>query len=228
MSDQRDHPTTPYDRVKPLDDDTRPYPHTESHPRSEPYDSDVAIPDRAAVVARERAAFGGVKLGSAFFGWLTALGTAVLLTALVAAVLTAARVASGRAVAADPLVLAAGSGLRADVAVVAILFVAYYCGGYVAGRMARFDGTKQGVAVWVVALVAALLISTVGAIAGVGWDLLGTLNGFPRLQSGTATVTTGGVLVTLIALLVALVGAVLGGLAGMRFHRRVDRAGLGR
>ena len=27
---------------------------------------------------------------------------------------------------------------------------------------------------------------------------------------------------------IAAVGAVLGGLAGMRFHRRVDRAGLGR
>jgi uncharacterized membrane protein YfcA len=28
--------------------------------------------------------------------------------------------------------------------------------------------------------------------------------------------------------LVSLVGAMLGGLAGMRFHRRVDRTGLGR
>jgi len=29
-----------------------------------------------------------------------------------------------------------------------------------------------------------------------------------------------------IALVAALVGAILGGLAGMRFHRKVDRAGL--
>lgn len=29
-----------------------------------------------------------------------------------------------------------------------IVLVAYYCGGYVAGRMARFDGMKQGLAVW--------------------------------------------------------------------------------
>ena len=29
-----------------------------------------------------------------------------------------------------------------------VLFVAYVCGGYVAGRMARFDGIKQGLAVW--------------------------------------------------------------------------------
>ena len=45
----------------------------------------VATPTAAAVVARERAAFGGVKWGSAFFGWLTAMGLAVVLTALLAA-----------------------------------------------------------------------------------------------------------------------------------------------
>ena len=41
--------------------------------------------DREAVVAREKEEYGGVKVGSAFFGWLTATGTAVLLTALAAA-----------------------------------------------------------------------------------------------------------------------------------------------
>ncbi len=33
-----------------------------------------------------RAAYGGIKWGSAFFGWLSAMGLAVLLTALLAAV----------------------------------------------------------------------------------------------------------------------------------------------
>jgi hypothetical protein len=185
--------------------------------------------DRASVVAREKEAFGGVKFGSAFFGWLTAVGTAVLLTALVAAVTTAVRVAGGDEVTTDPATIVAGTGLRTDVAIIAILFIAYYCGGYVAGRMARFNGVKQGLAVWAWAIVAALLITAVGAIAGARWDLLGSLNGFPRLQVDDDTVVTGaGVLTTLIALAAALAGAVLGGLAGMRFHRRVDRAGLGR
>lgn len=223
--DRRD----PYDRTDPRYDDRAGVRHDDRHDdRHDTQPVPESTIDRAAVVARERAAFGGVKLGSAFFGWLTALGTAVLLTALVAAAATAVRVASGRGLPADASTLAAGTGLRTDVAIIVILFVAYYCGGYVAGRMARFDGAKQGFAVWVIALVAALLIATVGAIAGAGWDLLGTLNGFPRLQSGSTTVTRAGVVVTLIALVAALVGAVLGGLAGMRFHRRVDRAGLGR
>src|SRR4051794_41604789 len=40
--------------------------------------------NREAVVERQKERYGGIKFGSAFFGWLTATGTAVLLTALVA------------------------------------------------------------------------------------------------------------------------------------------------
>ena len=39
--------------------------------------------------------------------------------------------------------------------------------------------------------------------------------------------TTAGVIALVVALIAALVGAILGGLAGMRFHRNVDKAGLG-
>ena len=38
------------------------------------------------MVGREKDAFGGMKFGSCFFGWLTASGTAVLLVALVTGV----------------------------------------------------------------------------------------------------------------------------------------------
>jgi MFS-type transporter involved in bile tolerance (Atg22 family) len=47
-----------------------------------------------------------------------------------------------------------------------ILFVAYFCGGYVAGRMARFNGVKQGVAVWAWGIVIAVVLAVIGAIAG--------------------------------------------------------------
>lgn len=231
---------TERDRV-PSDDDgrdhvasgdvhpTRPLRRREARERDRTVDDETPALDRATVVAREKEAFGGLKVGSAFFGWLAAVGTAVLLTALLAAVITAVRVAGGQQATTDPATIVAGSGLRTDVAIIVILFVAYYCGGYVAGRMARFNGLTQGLAVWVWAVVAALLITAVGAVAGARWDLLGSLNGFPRLQaSGAPAITSGSVVTTLLALVAALVGAVLGGLAGMRFHRRVDRAGLGR
>lgn len=45
-------------------------------------DLSPVVPDRATIVARQRERFGGIKVGSAFFGWLTATGMAVLLIAL--------------------------------------------------------------------------------------------------------------------------------------------------
>lgn len=56
-------------------------------------------------------------------------------------------------------------------------------------------------------------------------QVLANLDGLPRLPIGEGTLTTAGIITALIALAASLVGAVLGGLAGMRFHRRVDRVG---
>jgi outer membrane lipoprotein SlyB len=50
---------------------------------------------------------------------------------------------------------------------------------------------------------------------------------FPRLPFNTGDLTTGGIVAGVAAVVAALVGAILGGLAGMRFHRKVDQAGLG-
>ena len=107
--------------------------------------------NREAVVERQKERYGGIEWGSAFFGWLTATGTALLLTAIVA---------------------------------------------------------------------------VVGAVAGSKYNVLDTLNSFPRIPVNEGSLTTGGVLALVVAALVSLAGAVLGGLAGMRFHRNVDRAGL--
>jgi len=106
------------------------------------------------VVAQQKERFGGVKVGSAFFGWLTATGMAVLLIAL----LTAAGVALGVATDTDVAQAAQEAqntdgtaqtiGLAGAITVLVVLLISYYCGGYVAGRMARFNGLRQGLAVW--------------------------------------------------------------------------------
>ena len=199
-------------------------------PRAEPRVIPVA-PDRATVVARQQERFGGIKVGSAFFGWLTATGTAVLLTALVAAAGAAVGLSRGTSidqatsqVSQDPRAV----GIAGGIALLVILFVSYYCGGYVAGRMARFNGIKQGVAVWLWALLIAVVVAVLGAVAGSKYDVLAQLNSFPRIPVNEGTLTTGGTIALLVVAVASLAGAVLGGLAGMRFHRRVDRAGLGR
>jgi hypothetical protein len=180
--------------------------------------------DRAAVVDREREALGGVKVGSAFFGWLTATGMAVLLTALVAAGGAAVSLAQGDE--ADAPNVETIGAVEAVVLLV-IFFVAYYCGGYVAGRMARFNGVKQGIAVWVWAVVIAVAVAIAAAVAGDQYDIQSELNNFPRIPSNEGDVTTSGIIAALAIAAVTLIGAIMGGLAGMRFHRKVDRAGLG-
>ena len=182
---------------------------------------------REDVVEREKEQFGGMKFGSAFFGWLTATGTAIILTALVAT--TGAAIGLGGNTDVDEAAEAARRnaqtvGIVGAIAVLVVLFVAYYCGGYVAGRMARFNGAKQGLAVWLWALV----IAIVGAIAGSQFNILANVNSFPRIPVNEGDVTTAGIVTAVLAALVSLGGAVLGGIAGMRFHRKVDRVGLGR
>ncbi|WP_236014820.1 hypothetical protein [Microbacterium stercoris] len=183
---------------------------------------------REEVVAREKEEFGGMKFGSAFFGWLTAMGMTVLLTALVAG----AGAALGLGAQMDPEEAmqenAETIGIAGAIAVAVILLISYYCGGYVAGRMARFSGAKQGVAVWLWAVIVAIVVAIITAIAGAQWNILANVNTFPRLPFNEGELTTAGIITAVAALVISLLGAILGGLAGMRYHRRVDRAGFGR
>lgn len=182
------------------------------------------------VIERQREQFGGVKVGSAFFGWLTATGTAAILTGLLAA--TGAALGLG-VVVQDPGASAGDIPLDAETigwigasALLVILLLAYYCGGYVAGRMARFNGVRQGLAVWVWALVMAIVVALVSVGLGSQYDILGDLNAFPRFPVSDGVLTLAGVITAVVVAVASLGGAVLGGVVGVRYHRRVDHAGL--
>jgi len=180
--------------------------------------------ERRTVVARQRQQFGGLKIGCSFFGWLTATGTAVLLTALVAGFGTALGLGNG-VTAQDAAANAQLVGLGGAIALLVIIAIAYFAGGYVAGRMARFNGVKQGLGVWLWALVFAIIVAIISVIAGAQFDVLAQLNGFPRIPLNEGTLTTAGIVTAVGVAVVSLIAAILGGLAGMRFHRKVDRAG---
>lgn len=204
----------------------------EARPVAErPVAPDPVVDTRALrddVVARERREFGGMKFGSAFFGWLTATGMAVLVTALVAAAGAAVGLGatgSPNAAADQADKNAATVGLVGAIALVVILFVSYFCGGYVAGRMARFSGLRQGVAVWIWAVIIAVVVAVLSLILGSQYNILGNLNSFPRIPLDEGSLTVTGVITTVVVAVVSLIGAILGGLAGMRYHRRVDRVG---
>jgi hypothetical protein len=182
-------------------------------------------PDRREVVARQKEEFGGIKFGAAFFGWLAATGMAVLLTAIVAAAGTALGYTTNVNTTNPTAGEVQSIGLAGGIALLAIIFVAYFCGGYVAGRMARFNGLRQGIAVWLWAVVAAIVAAAVVAAAGARYNVLANLNP-PRIPINEGTLTTAGVITAVGIAAASLGGAMLGGLAGMRFHRRVDKAGL--
>jgi len=178
---------------------------------------------RDAVTA-QRARFGGIKWGAAFFGWLSANGLAVLLVALLSAAGVALGLAENIDTADEAAEQAESLGLGGGIAVLVVLFLAYLAGGYVAGRMARFDGVRQGVATWLIGLLVVLVLAVAGVALGAEYNVLEQLN-LPRIPIDEGTATTAGIITLVAILAVTLVGAVLGGKVGERYHRKVDRAG---
>lgn len=106
------------------------------------------------------------------------------------------------------------------VALSVLIFFAYLVGGYAAGRMARFAGVKQGIAVWLWQIMALILGSLATFLA-------------PQLfQNGVASLSlqkliagdfANGLLAVLLVLALSFLGAILGGLLGRLYHRRVDK-----
>lgn len=175
------------------------------------------------LVARQKEQFGGMKFGCSFFGWLTANGTVVLLTALLAAIGAAAGMNGLLGDAAADNQNVRTIGLVSGIVLLVVVLVAYLAGGYVAARMARFSGLKQGLGVWLWAVIATIVAGVLGFVAGDNFDLLSRVNGL-RIPVNQSDLAGGGIIAVAALGLVSLIGALLGGLAGMRYHRRVDRA----
>ena len=183
------------------------------------------------VVERQRQAFGGMKIGSALFGWLTVAGLSSILTGLLVAAGVALGLAPVRAAGTssrDALLGADSVGWIGVSALLVIALVAFYCGGYVAGRMARFSGVLQGLAVWLWAIVIAIVAAVASMLLGVQGDVLGALNAFPRISVPESALTIAGITIAVVAALVSVGGAILGGVVGVRYHRRIDLVGFDR
>ncbi len=173
------------------------------------------------LLRRQHEQHGGMKVGAAFFGWLTATGAFVVLTVLLATV----GVGLGGTGLLDVMSLAEdlqAVGLLGTVVVLVVVLLSYLAGGYVAGRMARFDGVRQGIGVWLWGIIATVVVAVLGLVIGSLLELPPAPAGVPTAPVDGA-MTTGGILAGVLLGLVSLLGAVLGGLAGMHFHRKVDQ-----
>ena len=165
--------------------------------------------------------YGGVNTGAAFFGWLVAVAITILLSGIIGAV--AAAVSDQADVTQNDAERAANTiGLVAAIVLVAVLALAYYTGGYVAGRMSRFDGARQGLGVWVIGLIVTLLAVAVGWIFGDQYNVLDRID-LPRIPIPTDQVSSGGIITGLVVVVVTALAAMAGGTVGRRYHTKVDR-----
>lgn len=179
-----------------------------------------AAEGRAAGVRRQHEEFGGINWGAAFFGWLVAIGMAAILVAILSAAGAAIGLTSVSS--SEAKTSAATIGIGGGIALLIVLLLAYYCGGYVAGRMSRFDGGRQGLAVWAFGLIITLLFAAAGAIFGSQYNVLTALN-LPRIPIKEGDLATGGTIALAAIVLGTLLAAMVGGKAGRRYHSKVDQ-----
>ncbi len=172
--------------------------------------------------AREK--FGGMNIGAGFFGWLVAVAMTILLISIVGAILAA--VGSNTSITQSEARDQAGTiGLVTAIVLLVILALAYYFGGYVAGRMSRFDGARQGALVWIIGLLVAIVAAVLGAVFGAQYNLLDRVD-LPRLPVSTDQAGLGGIIAVVVVLVVTLLAAMTGGKVGRHYHTRVDKAAL--
>jgi hypothetical protein len=174
------------------------------------------------VRARQREEYGGINWGAAFFGWLVAVGMAAILVGL----LSAAGAAFGLSDVSESEAESNAEtiGIVGGILLIAVLAVAYYCGGYVSGRMSRFDGGRQGLGVWALGLAVTIVLAVAGALFGAEYNVLERLN-LPRIPIEEGSLTAGAALALAAVVLATLFAALIGGKAGERYHKKVDRVG---
>ncbi len=179
--------------------------------------------DHREVRARQRNEYGGINWGAAFFGWLVAVGMTAILVSIISAAGAAVGLTKGvtgpqASSNADTI------GLVGAILLLVVLVIAYYCGGYVSGRMSRFDGGRQGAGAWLIGLILTLLLALAGVIFGSQYNVLSKFNA-PRIPVDEGTLTTGGIITLIAILVISLLAAMTGGKAGERYHKKIDRTG---
>jgi hypothetical protein len=180
------------------------------------------VPDQPAAqpMDPDRLSYRGFKFGAAFFGWLIMGSMVVLLSALVTGIMAGTALVLGY----DRLDVEQKAGTAAITAaaiVVVLLSLAFYTGGYVAGRLARFDGARQGFGVWMITFLLLVLTSSAGAFLNSQYDLSNRVDR-PDVAISNDSLLTGGLITAAALLMLPLLFALLGGRTGQRYHEKID------
>ena len=187
------------------------------------------LEDEAMLYTREerlREVYGGVDWLGSFIGCILALVCGIVLLTLLSGIVLA------------PLSFTLDlQGQEIDTAAIVglvliglSLFLAYFAGGYVAGRLVRFDGGRNGAAtvVWGILLgvifgVFSFLLA--GFLPGGISESLESFRESSILPVANSVVRLGllGLAIAAGALLLMFLGGFLGGSLGTRYHTRIDQ-----
>ena len=175
---------------------------------------ETARPPHPIAAARDR--FGGIDLPAGLVGMLTAIAMLILLGGVVGAAIGAIGYQTG--LSGDNV---ADISLASLIGGLVVLAIAYLVGGWTAGRIARYDGARNGLmtAIWTIVLAGAL--SALAAWFGSEYDVFANVQlpqWFDR-DALTSTALASGIA----ALATMLVAGLLGGLWGTRYHRLADK-----
>jgi hypothetical protein len=165
-------------------------------------------------VYRAHRRFGGIDAGAAISGLLAATGMAALLGALAGAVGTIGYQLDAPS---DAEAVTVGSFIAGLV----VLVLSFLVGGWVAGRVARYDGGINGLVTAIAFFALSAVMAGLGAWLGDEYDVFTDLR-LPQWFNESATTVTA-VLSAIVVLAVSLAAGWLGGVAGSHWHHRVDR-----
>lgn len=167
----------------------------------------------------KEAGYGTTSFLSVLAGMLVALGAVALVMAALGAV--------GSQLGLDVDGISTSDWRTAGIAGAAVaagvLFLAFFFGGYTAGRMSRRAGTKHGLLVFLLTAVVAAAIAGLAAWLGDTSEVTSALddNGVPRDANTWSDIGIGAAIAAGVAV---LLGSVLGGSRGDRWHGRLVTA----
>jgi|tagenome__1003787_1003787.scaffolds.fasta_scaffold20984988_2 hypothetical protein len=170
---------------------------------------------RAPGLSEARSRFGGLDFAATLVGMLAALALLILIGGLIGAAIGAIGYQAG--LDGNHTRLSA-AGLAGGIAA---LFIAFLIGGWTAGRIARYDGVKNGVMTGVWAILLAGILSGLGAWLGSKYNIFANAPNLPNWFSRDA-VTIGAIASAVAAGVAMLLGGALGGRWGESYHRRID------
>jgi Na+-driven multidrug efflux pump len=194
--------------------------HAEQAADEREFHAALSVRSQRRAMLRER--YGGFYWGADFIGFAVATFFSLVFCAIVGGVTGAIGYRAGahvpklgRAIS----ITTQNVGMAAVAATLIALFLAFIIGGYTAGRMARFDGIKNGLGVVLWTVVVGILLAIAGGVLDAKYQVTRPLH----LNLSASLLSAAGTLVLICTLIAMLGGGIAGGIIGEHFHWEIDR-----